>query len=147
MKSLFLTLALTVLGNVAVHADDASLLTGKWSIKKTNDRGEAYTQTLEIKKDKFTFEILSADGSVTLHAEGDLKLEKLGPFSAARFNHIRAGQSSSSMDDIDDEYVSVYTLDGDIWTMASGFDKQRESQKPSADVYRKVKSADPKPAK
>ena len=147
MKALFLSFALVLLSHLTVQADDAALLTGKWSAKKTNDQGEAYTQTLEIKKDKFIFEMVSADGNIVLHAEGDLKLEKLGPFSAARFNHIRAGQSSSSMDDVDDEYVSVYTLDGDTWTMASNFDKQRENQKPAADVYRKVKTAAPKPAK
>ena len=146
MKSLFLALGITLFCTAPLRADDASLLAGKWSTKKTNEQGEAYTQTLEIKKDKFTFEILGTDGSVVLHAEGDLKLEKHGPFSAAHFNHIRAGQSSSSMDDVDDEYVSIYVLDGDTWTMASNFDKQRERQKPSADVYRKVKSAAAKSA-
>ena len=121
-------------------ADDLEALSGKWSVKKVNDQGDKVTQTIEVKKDKFVFEILSSDDSVVLHAEGDFKLEKIGPFSAARFSHIRAGGSASNMDDVDDTYVSVYTLDGDNWAMASNFDKQRDGQKPSVDVYHHVKA-------
>ena len=94
------------------------------------------------------FEILSSDDSVVLHAEGDLKLEKQGPFSVVRFSNIRAGGSSSNLQDVDDVYTSIYVLDDDAWTMASGFDKQRDGQKPSLDVYHHVKAAaSPKPAK
>ncbi len=116
-------------------------------MKKVNNEGQNITQTIEVKKDKFVFEILSADDSVVLHAEGDLKLEKQGPFSVARFVNIRAG-SSSNLQDVDDVYTSIYTLDDDAWTMASGFDKQRDGQKPSLDLYHHVKAAaSAKPAK
>ena len=115
-------------------------------MKKVSNEGQNVTQTIEIKKDKFVFEILSSDDSVVLHAEGDLKLEKLGPFTVARFTNIKAG-SASNLQDVDDVYTSIYTLDDDAWTMASGFDKQRDSQKPSVDVYHHVKAAAAKPAK
>lgn len=145
MKKLLFSLTLASLFNFTlVFADDSEALSGKWSVKKVNDQGQNITQTIEVKKDKFVFEILSPDESVVLHAEGDLKLEKLGPFSTARFYHIRAGNSASSIDDIDDVYVSLYVFDGDTWTMASNFDKQRDGQKPSLDVYHHVKA---KPAK
>lgn len=135
-KSLFtLSFAATLLAAATLHADDAAQLAGKWSVKKTNDQGDKYTQTIEVKKDKFVFEILGADNQTVLHAEGDLKFEKLGPFSSIRFTHIRAGKSATEMDDVDDEYISVYRLEGDKWTMASGFDKDRERQKPGVDVY------------
>jgi hypothetical protein len=42
---------------------------------------------------------------------------------------------------VDDQYVSIYRLEGDTWTMASSFDKEREQQKPSLDVYRRLKTA------
>jgi hypothetical protein len=49
---------------------------------------------------------------------------------------------------VDDVYVSIYTLDGDSWTVASNFDKQRDGQNPSVDVYRHVKAgAGTKPGK
>jgi len=147
MKQLLLSLLVVLSTFCASAADDLATLTGKWSIKKTNDQGEKYTQTLEIKKDKFVFQMLGADGQVTLHAEGDVKLEKLGPFNSIRFFHIRAGGSASSLDDVDDEYVSVYVLDDDTWTMAANYDKQRDQQKPSTDVYRRVKAATAKAAK
>jgi hypothetical protein len=141
MKRLVLSVCFCVLFlHRAAFADDLDALAGKWSMKRVNDQGQNITQTIEVKKDKFVFEILSSDQSVVLHAEGDLKLEKLGPFNAARFTHIRAGSSSSNLDDIDDVYVSVYTLDEDSWTMASNFDKQRDGQKPAVDVYRHVKT-------
>jgi hypothetical protein len=137
-----LSLAMAIFSSTytAAAADDLVALAGKWSVKKTNDQGDKYSQTLEIKKDKFVFQILGGDDQVTLRAEGDIKLEKLGPFNAIRFFHIRAGGSASSLDDVEDEYVSVYVLDGDNWTLASNFDKQREQQKPSADSYRRVKA-------
>ena|SRR5438045_3704890 len=141
MKRLIISTCVAVLVVASTaFADDLEALSGKWSVKKVNDQGEKVTQTIEVKKDKFVFEILSSGDSVVLHAEGDFKLEKLGPFNAARFSHIRAGGSASNLDDVDDVYVSVYTLDGDNWIMASNFDKQRDGQKPALDVYRHVKA-------
>jgi uncharacterized protein (TIGR03067 family) len=141
MKRLVLSVSISVLFlHCAAFADDLDALAGKWSVKRVNDQGQNITQTIEVKKDKFVFEILTGDQSIVLHAEGDLKLEKLGPFSVARFTHIRAGSSTSNLDDIEDVYVSVYTLDEDSWTMATNFDKQREGQKPTVAVYRHVKT-------
>lgn len=142
MKRLLFSISIAALFlHRAAFAGDLESLSGKWSVKKVNDQGQNITQTMEIKKDKFVFEILTSDQSVVLHAEGDIKLEKLGPFSSARFYHIRAGSSASNLDDIDDAYVSIYTLDGDNWTMATNFDKQRDGQKPALDVYRQVKAS------
>jgi len=114
-----LTLVTTLFSAATLLADDAELLAGKWSVKKVNEQGEAFTQTIEVKKDKFVFEILGADGQPALHAEGDLKLEKLGPFKSAHFSHIRAGIAGSDLQDVDEERVSVYMLDGDTWLVAS----------------------------
>ncbi len=129
------------IGISAFAADDLSTLTGKWSMKKTNEQGQHFTQTMEIKKDKFVFQIIGADDTVVLYAEGDLKLDKVGSFSSAKFYHIRGGQSASNLQDVDDEYNSIYVLDGDAWTMATNFDKQRDQQKPSLDLYKRVKVA------
>jgi hypothetical protein len=133
--------AATLFSFVAEGADDLEALAGKWSIKKVNDQGQDFTQTIAIKKDKFIFQILGAEDRVALHAEGDLRLDKLGPFNAAHFVNIRAGGSASDLQDVDDQYVSIYRLEGDTWTMASSFDKEREQQKPSLDVYRRLKTA------
>ena len=145
MKKFLCAIALVSMISLPARADDSAALAGKWSVKKVSNEGQHVTQTIEVKKDKFVFEILSSDDSVVLHAEGDLKLEKLGPFSVARFTNIKAG-SASNLQDVDDVYTSIYTLDDDALTMASGFDKQRDSQKPSLDVYHHVKAA-AKPAK
>jgi hypothetical protein len=142
-------LAAFLLGPSCVSADDLSSLSGKWLVKKTNDQGQNFTQTIEVKKDKFVFQIIGADDKVVIYAEGDLKLDKLGPFSSAKFFHIRGGPSAGNTEEVDDEYVSVYVLDEDTWTLSSNFDKQRENQKPGVDVYKRVKAsaAAPKPAK
>jgi hypothetical protein len=132
-----LTVATGLFAAATLRADDLALLTGKWSVKKTNEDGQSYTQTIEVKQGKFVFEMVAANGTVFLRGEGDLKLEKAGPFNSARFSHIRAGDSGSTLEDVDDQYVSIYTLDGDTWTVASNLDKQRE-QKPSLDVYHRV---------
>jgi hypothetical protein len=142
IKQLLLTLAaaLALSSAPSLLADDAEALVGKWTTKKTNDQGQSYNQTLEIKKGKFVFEIHDADNQVAIHAEGDFKLEKLGPFNSARFIHIRGGSSASDLSDIDDEYTGIYTLDGDTWKMAMNFDKERD-QKPGLDLYQRTKAA------
>jgi uncharacterized protein (TIGR03067 family) len=148
MKRLLASLFVAALfsGGAAYAVDDLQALTGKWSVKKTNDEGQAFTQTIEIKKDKYVFEILGGDATLVLHSEGDFKVEKLGTFTCARFFHIRAGSSASDMNDEDDEYVVIYTLDGDTWTTTSNFDKHRDGQKPSLDVYQRVRTGGAKAA-
>src|SRR5438309_4195074 len=135
----YVAVAVSLFAFTAVFADDPERLSGKWSMKKTNDQGQNYTQTVEIKKDKFVFQILSAEDSVIIYAEGDVKFEKLGAFNSARFFHVRGGQSSADLQDVDDEYTSIYMLEGDTWMLASNFDKDR-NQKPGLDVYHRMKA-------
>jgi len=139
MKRLHFFFAFTFLAASFLFADDSDKLSGKWSVKKTIDSGQI-TQTIEIKKDKFIFEILGADGKAALHAEGDVKFEKSGPFNVAHFLHIRAGQSASDLQDVSEERRNVYVMDGENWLMASNFEEDRD-QKPSLDVYQRVKAA------
>ena len=121
----------TLASSVAGAADDLEALAGKWSVKKVNDQGQAYTQTIALKKNKLIFQIMGGDNNVVLYAEGDLKLERLGPFNAVHFLNIRAGRSPSDLRDVADEFVSIYRLEGDSWTVVSNFDKDRERRKPS----------------
>ena len=120
--------------------DDAEALAGKWSVKKVSEQGQAYTQTITIKKDKFVFQILRGEGRVFLHAEGDLKLEKTGPFNAVHFLKIRGGASASDLQDVDDELSPSTGWRRDTWTLAANFDKERGQLRPSLDTYRRVKA-------
>jgi hypothetical protein len=140
MQRTLLTLGAVALLATAtgLRADDSALLTGKWSVQKVNDDGQKITQTLEVKRDKLIFQALGENNRIMIHAEGDLRFEKFGPFKAVRFFHVRSGDSPSDLEDIDDEYLSIYTLDDDTWTLAANFDKQRE-QKPSLDAYQRVR--------
>src|ERR1041385_4127426 len=103
MKRLLLSVLFVATGFKAftLFARDSQFLTGKWSVKKVNDQGQRYSQTLEIKKDKFVFQILSAEDQVVLYAQGDVELKKAGPFNSARFYHVRGGQSSTELQDVD----------------------------------------------
>lgn len=139
-----ITTLLTVLGFAAVCAtpafgDDLQALAGKWSVQKTNDDGQRYTQQIEIKTNKFTFKITDRDGDTMIYAEGKVKLDAAGPFKTITFNDIKAGQSSDQADPIDDTFTSIYKLDGDTWMLLMNFDKDHGEQfKPSLDVMRKV---------
>ena len=74
------------------------------------------------------------------HAEGDVKLDKAGPFKTMVFTNIKAGESDSDLSPIDDTYTSIYRIGEDnTWTLLTNFDKDRDQQKPSLDVYRKTK--------
>ena len=118
-------------------AGDLETLAGKWMVNKTNDQGLAYTQTIEIKKNKMTLSIAAADGQVRLYATGDIKLEKLGAFSMMKITNLEAGASASDLKPVDDDRSLVYQLSDDTWTVASNFDKERQ-QKPALDVYKKA---------
>lgn len=140
---LSLSAAIFLSSQPALMADDLEALAGKWSVKKASEQGQDYTQTITIKKDKFVFQILGAEDRLIFYAEGDVKLDKLGPFNAVHFVNIRAGRSASDLRDVDDDHVSIYRLEDDNWTVAANLDKERERQKPSLDEYRRVKAAEP----
>jgi hypothetical protein len=128
------------------RADDQQLLNGKWSAKRLTEDGLNCTQIITITPGKFTFQRIGPDHQMLLRAEGDLKFEKLGPFSALRCWHMRGAEGSGDLEDVDDEYVLIYTLDEDTWTVASNFDKQRD-EKPSLEVYHRTKTPRPADAK
>lgn len=138
---LILTAAAFLLIQPDLLADDLETLAGKWSVKKTSQQGQDYTQTITIKQDKFLFQIVGAEDRLVLYAEGEVKLDKLGPFNAVHFMNIRAGRSASDLQDVNDDHVSIYRLEGDTWTVAANFDKERQRQKPSLDTYRRVQLA------
>lgn len=132
---IFLFLVAMAFGATA-WADDLASLQGKWSVKKTGDRG-AYTQQLEIKDKKFIFKIMAADDAVAFFATGEVELKKQGAFNTARFFAIKAGRSDTELEPIEEERNSVYLLDGGQFYLASNFDKAR-SEKPSVDAYSKA---------
>src|SRR6266446_4900833 len=104
MKSLLLKCALFFLLPIisTALADDADLLKGKWETRKTNDQGQKFRQTIEVKKDKFVFEVFDSDDQRIIYAEDNLKLQKVGPFNSARFYDVRGGDSPSNLDPVND---------------------------------------------
>jgi len=120
------------------RADEWDKFNGKWTAKKSNDEGRSWTQVIEINKGKFKFSILSTTGEVRLYAEGDVKLEKHGPFSALKFHNMKAGQSVDTIESVDEERTVIYQLGSDTLTVAADFDKERETP-PSVDKYTKSK--------
>ena len=139
---LFAIVGFASVGATRALSDDLEALAGKWSAPYTNEDGQSLTQQVEVKKDKFTYKISDADGGTRLYAEGDLKLEKTGPFKTISFTNIKAGESSSDTNPVDDTYTSIYTMTDDgAWLVVMNFDKERDNQKPRLDVYRKIKPA------
>lgn len=134
MRILLFLVALAL--GATAWADDLASLQGKWTVKKTGDRG-AYTQQLEIKDKKFIFKIVNADDAVAFVATGEVELKKQGAFNTARFFAIKAGRSDTELEPIEEERNSVYLLDGGQFYLASNFDKVR-SEKPSVDAYSKA---------
>jgi uncharacterized protein (TIGR03067 family) len=146
MKKQFVSI-LTVLGFAAalatpVVAEDLDMMAGKWSVQKTNDDGQRYTQQIEIKTNKFTFQITGSDDQTRLYAQGDVKLDKTGPFKTITFSNIKAGTSATENDSIDDTFTSIYKFgEEDTLLVVMNFDKDRDQMKPSLDVYHKAKQA------
>lgn len=143
MKRLIALAAITILFALTALADDLAKLEGKWTVKKSRD-GQSYTQTIEIKKDTFKFRIMGGGDELVIYAEGKFKVEKSGPFNVAKFTNIKAGSSESDTSEIDDDHISIYVLNENTWTVAANFDKDRDDQKPSLDVYTKAEKVAPK---
>lgn len=135
MRMLLLVAAMVLAGTA--WADDLASLQGKWSVKKTGDRG-AFTQHLEFKDKKFIFKIVNAEDAVIFIATGEVELKKQGSFNTARFFAIKAGRSDTELESVEEERNSVYLLDGGQFYLASNFDKARDREKPSVDAYSKA---------
>jgi hypothetical protein len=137
MKQLIAVAAILILFAFTAPADDLAKLEGKWSLKKSNAEGQSVTQSIEITTNTFKFKIIRGD-QTTIYAEGQVKLEKSGPFNVVKFTDIKAGSSESDLDEINDDHVSIYVLGDDSWTLAANFDKDRDDQKPSLERYTKA---------
>lgn len=130
-------LCLTLIATTA-RADEWDKFNGKWTTKKSNDDGRTWSQVIEINKGKFKFRVLSSSGDLRLYAEGDVKIEKHGPFSALKFYNIRGGESEDSLETVDDDRVVIYQMGYESLTIAENFDRERDNP-PSVDKYTKSK--------
>src|SRR5262249_20354263 len=129
-------------------ADSSGLdaLQGAWLVKRTNQEGQVVSQMLEIKNDRLTFKLTSAEGELRFFAKGAVSAQKLGPFQTLKITELKAGQSEDGAEAVDDERTSVFVVDGDSLTLASNFDKIRANQPPRAETYARTKAtakADP----
>ena len=137
LKSWILAAILFVGATISSFADDLAKLEGKWNAKRKTDTGSEVTLVLEITKGKFTYRMKSADGDTRLYAEGEVKTEKLGPFSTAKFFNIRGGYSDSDLQQVDDDRHVIFSLEYNKLRIATGFDKNRDDDTPQTDVYTK----------
>ena len=139
MRTLLMLVMSLALLNTVRAADDAELgrMQGKWEVKKTNDEGQKITQTIEIKKDKMLFKILSAAGDTVLVATADIKPRRLGSFSTFTITNLKYGQSEDSLNPADEDRSYIYQISPSTLTIVSNIDEERE-QPPVLDAYKKV---------
>ena len=138
--SLTIAFGLATLGPLGAVANELEALAEKW-VAKVEAQGQAFKQVLEIKKSKFTFEVVRDGGQTALYAEGDVKTEGYGPFKAAKFYNIRGGGSPSELEAVDDERTVIYSLGDNELIVAANFDKER-SEPATATRYTKMAVAE-----
>jgi hypothetical protein len=125
----------------ALPADDTPSLDplqGKWSVTKTNREGQRYSQVIEIKQDKLTFQIRNEEDQLRMAATGTVKLDKAGPFQVLSLSSIQAGRSMEELEPVDETRAVVYQVRDDKLFAAANFDRERENEKPGIDVYVRV---------
>ena len=139
MRTLLMLVMSLALLNTVRAADDAELgrMQGKWEVKKTNEEGQKITQTIEIKKDKMLFKILSNAGDTVLVATADIKPRQLGSFSTFTITNLKYGQSEDSLTPADEDRSYIYQISPSTLTIVSNIDEERE-QPPVLDAYKKV---------
>jgi hypothetical protein len=143
IKSLIVVAAALVLASHGFSAESSALakLQGKWSTKRTAGDGQEVTAIIEIKGEKLIYQMVNSDKEVRFFAKGDVKAEKLGPFNVLKLTALEAGGSANDTRAIDDDRQTIYVLNEGTLTLASNFDKERENQKPSVEVYKRVEGA------
>lgn len=113
-------------------------LQGKWSTSRTNRDGQTYAVILDIRKDRLEFELRDSEGSLRMVATGTVTVEKAGPFQVLTLANIEGGRSKDDMSPVEDSRAMVCTLRDGALYLASNFDRERGSERPSVDLYRKV---------
>jgi hypothetical protein len=146
MKLFLQVMTLTVLGCfilTASAADSSELdaLQGKWSAKRTSDQGQAYSQIVEIEKDKLTFRVVDSDDQVRFFARGTVRTAQHGPFKVIQLSNIHHGRSADETEPSSEEMAIIYRLDSGSLSLATNFDKARERQKPEAVTYTRAEVA------
>jgi hypothetical protein len=144
MKQLMVIAALLVATAFSGLAADLDSLQGRWVAKKRTDDG-AVTQTLEFKKDKWTFKY-EVDGSMRFAAAGAVQVTKAGVYNSMRLHNMKFGETEADLNDLDDERHLVFLLQDGLLYVANALDRQRDDEKPSLDVYSKVADAAKSPA-
>ena len=139
MKPLFLTVTFLLAATFTTLADGLEALQGRWTAKKSGQNGPI-TQTLEFKKEKWTFKVAIQGGSGFV-AEGDAEFKKAGVFDMLRFHVTKFGPSETELGDADDERNVVLSIQNGKLYIANNLDQQRENENPIIDVYSKTADA------
>lgn len=129
-------LLITGLNATSLSADDLDSLAGKWSLKRKLDDGQTVTQQLVFKADKVSFRMMTEGGSTLLYVEATARVTTAGGISVLSLTDLRAGQSDTDLQSIDEQYSAPFRVSGNVCYLASGLDKERE-ESPRVDVYRK----------
>lgn len=129
-------LLITGLNSTSLSANDLAALAGKWSLKRKLDDGQTVTQQLVFKADKVSFRMMTEGGSTLLYAEATARVTTAGGISVLSLTNLRAGQSDTELQSIDEQYSAPFRVSGNVCYLASGLDRERE-EGPRVDVYRK----------
>jgi len=121
-------------------ADDLDALAGRWVADRADSRGRTFKQVLEFKKDKFKFSLTREGDDRGLYAEGDVKVEALGPFKALTMGNIQGGLSPTDLQPVNDDRAVIYVLGDNELITAVNFDKPR-SEPPMVTKYTKAAAA------
>jgi hypothetical protein len=112
-------------------------LQGKWNGERTSSDGQKSKTVLEIKDDKLNFQSFNAGGDLRFVAKGTVKVDKAGGLGVLKLSDLRAGRTEDDLQPVDDERVSAYTVREGKLYLASGFDKERENERPRVEEYTK----------
>lgn len=126
----------------AANAADGALdkLQGKWQTTRTTEDGQKITQTIELKKNKLTFEIMDPSGSTVLVATADVKAQQAGAFDTFTITNLKAGRDEDSLETVEGERSYVYMAGYQTLTIVSNMDEERDDA-PQIDVYKKVNAS------
>ena len=134
-------LATAIVTSAAEISPSLKGLQGKWNGERVNSDGQRSKTVLEIKDDKLEFRSFTAEGDLRFVAKGVVKAERAGELRLLTASGLRAGRTEDDLEPVDDDRVSVYSVrDGKLY-LASGFDKERDNERPRVDEYTKQEGA------
>jgi hypothetical protein len=115
-------------------------LQGTWSRETPGVNGQACKKVIEVARGKLAMSMVGQDGAARVVCQGDVRLERLGPFKILKVLGPQSGISVPSAERTDPE-TWIYRIAGQRLVLASHLEASADSHDSTIETYIKLRDA------